>query len=222
MSPDSAAVAGEVGVVEDVVVEAVRREDVAAVVGLVERPVVAQRFGHEHEHAVVAQLVVLDDRQRLEGLSEADAVGDDAAAEALQLVDGADHAVALELVELFPDDRVADAGGGLDDALLVQLVATVAEEVMEDERVDQERVAVRRQRLQCGDRAPICGPDRLQARPLRVEPLAEQAALFRGLGRLDQAQRVAGRDAEPIGAEGERSEHDLLGPASPSRSTMAP
>ena len=84
MSPDSAAVAREVGVVQDVVVEAVGREDVAAVVGLVERPVVAQALGHEHQHAVVAQLVVLDDRQRLERLSEADAVGDDAAAEAVR------------------------------------------------------------------------------------------------------------------------------------------
>ena len=91
------AVAGEVGVVQHVVVEAVGGEDVAAVVGLVERPVVAQPLRAQHEHAVVAQLVVLDDRERLERLTEADAVGDDAAAEALELVDRADDAVALEL-----------------------------------------------------------------------------------------------------------------------------
>jgi hypothetical protein len=61
--------------------------------------------------------------QRLEGFAEADAVGNDAAAEALQLVDGADDAVALELVELLPDHRVANAGGGLDDALFVHASA---------------------------------------------------------------------------------------------------
>ena len=41
-----AAVAGEVGVVQNVVVEAVGGQEVAAVVGLVERPVVAQALGH--------------------------------------------------------------------------------------------------------------------------------------------------------------------------------
>ena len=125
----SAAVAGEVGVVENVVVEAVGGEEVAAVVGLVERPVVAEPLGHQHQHAVVAQLVVFDDGQGLEGLAEADAVGDDAAAQALQLVDGADDAVPLELVELLPDGGVADAGGGLDDALFVQFVPACLEEL---------------------------------------------------------------------------------------------
>ena len=141
MSPDSAAVAGEVGVVEHVVVEAVGGQEVAAVVGLVERPVVAQALGHQHQHAVVAQLVVLDDGQGLEGLAEAHAVGDDAAAEALQLVDGADHAVPLELEELLPDDGVADAGGGLDDALFVQLSSPLPEEVVQHQRVDREGIA---------------------------------------------------------------------------------
>ena len=134
-----AAVAREVGVVQDVVVEAVGREEVAAVVRLVERPVVAQALGTQHEHAIVAQLVVLDDRERLERLSEADAVGDDAAAEAVQLVDRADDAVALELVELLPDHRVADAGRRLDDALFVELVATVLEEVVEHQVIDERR-----------------------------------------------------------------------------------
>ena len=47
-----------------------------------------------------------------------------------ELVDRADHAVALELVELLPDHRVADAGRRLDDALFVQLVAAVTKEVV--------------------------------------------------------------------------------------------
>ena len=54
-----AAVAGQIGVIINVVVEAVDREDVAAVVGAVEAPVFAQPLRTEHEHAVVAKLVVL-------------------------------------------------------------------------------------------------------------------------------------------------------------------
>ena len=135
----SAAVAREVGVVENVVVEAVGGEEVAAVIGLVERPVVAQALRHEHEHAVVAQLVVFDDGERLEGLAEADAVGNDAAAEPFQLVDGPDDAVALELVKLLPDGGVADAGGGFDDALFVQFVTQVFENLEEGQVVDERR-----------------------------------------------------------------------------------
>jgi hypothetical protein len=57
----SACVAGEVSVVENVVIETVAGEEVAPVVGLVECPVVAQALGHQHQHAVVAKLVVFDD-----------------------------------------------------------------------------------------------------------------------------------------------------------------
>lgn len=105
--------------VEDVVVEAISGEDVTPVVGLVDRPVVSQAFGAEHEDSVVPQLVVLDDGQRLEGLAQTYAVGDDAAAEAVELVDGSDNAVPLELEELLPDRRVTDASRGFDYAVLV-------------------------------------------------------------------------------------------------------
>ena len=128
------------------------------------------RFGHEHQHAVVAQLVVFDDGQGLEGFAEADAVGDDAAAVAFEFVDRADDAVALELEELFPDDRVADAGRGFDDAFLVQLFAEILEEMKEDQEVDERRrlcaPSVRADasgsvlRVRCGG----------QAVPERIEP----------------------------------------------------
>ena len=49
-----ATVARQVGVVKYVVVEPISRESVAFVVGLVERPVVAQTLGCQHQHAVVA------------------------------------------------------------------------------------------------------------------------------------------------------------------------
>src|SRR5271165_419846 len=88
----SASVAGEVSVVENVVIEAVGGEEVAAVVGFVECPVVAQALGHQHKHAVVAKLVVFDDGESLEGFAEAHTVGNDAAAQSLQLVDGPDNA----------------------------------------------------------------------------------------------------------------------------------
>ena len=44
----AAFVSGEVCVIENVVVESIRCKDVALIVGLVERPVVAQAFGAQH------------------------------------------------------------------------------------------------------------------------------------------------------------------------------
>ena len=142
--------------IQDVVIEAIGREEVAAVVGFVQRPVVAQALGHQHEHTVVPELVVLDDRERLERLTEADAVGDDAATVALELGYRADHAITLKPVELLPDHRVADASGRLDDALFVEILTTVAEEVMQDERVDEERVTVCCERLEVADQVGLC------------------------------------------------------------------
>src|SRR5207237_7817413 len=115
--------------------EAISGEGIAAVIRLVEGPVVAQPLGDQDEHSIIAELVVFDDRERLEGLPETDAVRDDAAAEAVELVDRTHHAVTLELVELVPENGVADARGRLDDPLLVKRILSRAEEMVEDESV---------------------------------------------------------------------------------------
>src|SRR3546814_3630036 len=44
------AVARQVGMVQHVIIEAVACQDVAAIIGLVERPVVAQPLGTEHQN----------------------------------------------------------------------------------------------------------------------------------------------------------------------------
>ena len=137
-----ATVARQVGVVQDVVVEAVRRENVALVVGFVECPVVAQTLRRQHQNTVVAQLVVLDDRQSFEGFTEADAVRDDATTKAVQLVNGANYAITLELEQLLPHHRIADTGSGLDDSVLVHFVTAITKQVMQYQRVDGVWIAV--------------------------------------------------------------------------------
>jgi len=206
-----AAVAGQVGMVQNVVIEPIRGEDVAAVVGLVEGPIVAQALRAEDQRAVVAQLVVLDDGQRLEGLTQADAVGDDAAAEAVQFVDGADGGIALEAIELVPDDSVADTGGGLDDALLVQRLVSFAEQVVKDQRIDVVWDAMLRQFAQRLDEGSVQVALVAECIPLCLEPVGEHPTFFGGFRSLNQAQRIAGRDTQAVGAEGERAQHALLG-----------
>ena len=138
-------VARQIGVVENVVVEAIASEEVSAIIGAIEAPVVTQSLGAKNQSTIVAQLVILDDSQRLEGFAEPDTVGDDATAEAVELVDGAHNPVALELEKPLPYLGIANAGGRPDDPLFVEFVALDLEQVMQDQRVDAERVAMRRE-----------------------------------------------------------------------------
>ena len=196
-----AAVAREIGMVEDVVVEAVGGEEIALVVGFVKGPVVAQPLGAEHQHAPVAQFIVFDDGQGLKGLPQADAVGDNAAAEPVELVEGAQHAVALKFEELAPDDAVADAGRGIGEALLVERACVGAQDVAQDQVVDEGRRLGRGHLVQAGQNSFAIRAACL-ALPQQLEPARQGVRLGRGFGRLYKPELVAGSEAEAGGGEG--------------------
>jgi hypothetical protein len=86
--------------------------------------------------------MIFYDRERLERFTESHAVSNDAAAKSVQLIERANDAVVLELKQLLPDDGIADAGGGFDDPILVQPLATLTEQVQEDERIRSDRVVL--------------------------------------------------------------------------------
>ena len=94
----------------------------------IDRPVLAELLRTENEHALVFQLEVFDDGQRLEGFAQADAVGEDAAVVLEDFVDRAFDAVALELEKRLPNLGVHDL-----DVLVEQAAFfLVGEEVLED------------------------------------------------------------------------------------------
>ena len=131
-----AGVAREVRVVEHGVVEAVVRERIAVVVVLgPQGPVVTKTFGAQHQDAVVALLVVLDDGQGLVGLAQAHGVRDDAALVLLELADGAHNGIALEVVELVPHHGLLELEAGAQ--VVVDVTEEVAEQVVEREEVDE-------------------------------------------------------------------------------------
>ena len=134
-----AAIAGEIRVKEDVVPKPVLGQDVVLVVVAVGVPVGLELFGAKDEHVLVAHLVVLDDSQCAEGLAQAHAVGQDAAVVFLEFVDGADDRVALEIVELVPNDGVFEADLFVGQIVFVDLFQEVVEDVVERDEVDELR-----------------------------------------------------------------------------------
>jgi len=86
--------------------------------------------------------VVFDDGECFEGFPQTNAVGNDAAAKAVELVDSTHNAISLEFEELVPDHRVADACGGLHYALFIQPIVLFFEELMENQVVQRGRRAL--------------------------------------------------------------------------------
>jgi len=140
------------------IIEPVGGEEIPPIVGLIKSPVVAQALGAQHQNAIIAQLMVFDDRQGFKGFAETHAVGDDAASEAVELVNRADDAVPQEPEELLPDG-ISYACCRLDDALLVKLLAAITKQVEKDQRIDPQRPRMRREVFQLVDR-PIARVNR--------------------------------------------------------------
>jgi hypothetical protein len=112
---------------EHVVVEAIGGENVGREVGVVVRPILGELLRAQHEHGLVAQLVVLDDGKRGERLSQTNGVGEDAAVVGLQLVDDARRCVALEVVEALPNLRLLVARAIVRQHILVDVIEEVRE-----------------------------------------------------------------------------------------------
>ena len=79
------AIAGQVGVVEDVERKPIRGKRVADVIAGPQGPVVPQALRGQHEHALIPQLEIADDGKRLERLSQPHAIGNDASTPLSQL-----------------------------------------------------------------------------------------------------------------------------------------
>src|SRR5690606_25143497 len=86
----------QVRMVEYIVIESVGRQEIPAIIDRVQGPIVPEFFRAENEHAVVPQLIVLDNGESLKRLSYPDTAGQNATIVALDLVKCAQYRVALE------------------------------------------------------------------------------------------------------------------------------
>ena len=125
--------------IKHVIIEAVASQQIALVVDGIERPVITQFFGAEHQHPVITQFVILDDGKSLKRLAQPHTIRNDAAVVALKFVDGTEHSIALEFIELVPDQGVFEAGLAADDFFFVYVLQEILEDVVEGEEVNELR-----------------------------------------------------------------------------------
>ena len=134
-------------------------------------------------------------------------IGDDAAAKTGELVDRPDDAIPLKLVEFFPHDRGANAGGGVDDPVFVEPLAIAAEETIEDERVDQRRGPGFGELPHLADKLGSLRVSSRNGRPLGIKPGGEGRRFLGRLGALEERQGVGGRKTKPGRREGDGTNH---------------
>jgi len=94
-------VALQVGVAQHGIVEAIAKEDVRYQRACCSSTNYRRASLAEHEHRLVAQLIIFDYGQSRERLSQTNTIRQNAAVVGLQLVDDAGGCVPLEVIELF-------------------------------------------------------------------------------------------------------------------------
>ena len=81
-----------------IVVQAVCRNRIVDIIVFEGVPVLGQPLGTEHKHGFIAVFIILDDRQRCERFTKANAVCQNTAVELFKFIDDGQHGIALEVV----------------------------------------------------------------------------------------------------------------------------
>ena len=133
------AAAGQVGMKKYVVVQAICRNRVVDIIILIGVPVLGKLFRAEHQHGLVAALIVLDHRKGCEGFSESHAISQDTAVVSLKLIDDRKHRVALKVIEQAPDFTLLKSGRLVRQHVLGNIVQKFMKHVVERHKIDELR-----------------------------------------------------------------------------------
>ena len=122
---------------EHIVAQSVLLQRIVLVVALIGLPVVVQFLGAEHQHTLVAVLVILDDAQRREGLTQAYGVCQYAAIIGLEFIDDSQRRILLEVIEFVPNLRRLEACGLVGQHIFADVLQELIEDVVERHEVDE-------------------------------------------------------------------------------------
>ena len=128
--------AGKVGVIENVITQPVRRNGIVDIVAFVCIPVLRQLFRAENKNGFVAVLIILNDRERGEGLTQTNAVRQNTAVEFLKFTNDGKNSVPLEVVEHSPYFAFLEARCFIGQLVLRNIIKELFEDVIERDKID--------------------------------------------------------------------------------------
>ena len=128
--------AGEVGVAQNVIIEAIPGEDVGRQVAVVVQPVVREFLGAQHQHRAVAQFVIFHNGQSRECFTKPHAVGQDAAVVSFQLIDNAYCGITLKIEKLVPDQRALITRAVVGQDVFIDIIEEIPENIVEHQEID--------------------------------------------------------------------------------------
>ena len=121
--------------IQHIITERIITENISFVILLIQSPVVPEPLGADHQHFVVDQLIIFDDRQSFKSFSQTDTISNDTAIVFFQFLNCTQHAIFLEFVKFLPDQMFFNAGLGLNDFFFVQLADRVSKNVVQNQVV---------------------------------------------------------------------------------------
>ena len=127
----------QVSMEKNVVTQTVCGNGVVYIIIFIGVPVVGQLLGAENQNVLVPILVILNNRQSREGLTETDTISQDAAIELFQLIDDCQGCIFLIVKEQIPNLALLKAGSLIGQHIFRDVFQELVENVVKGKEVDE-------------------------------------------------------------------------------------
>ena len=132
-----ASITAEVCMKQHIIAQTVFFKRIVLIVALICIPVLIEFFRAEHQYALIAVLVILDDRNCRKGLTQTDRVSQDTTIIGLQLVDDGQSRILLEVIELIPYLRTFETRSLIGQHILADILQELIEDIIERDEIDE-------------------------------------------------------------------------------------
>ena len=130
LSVGSATSARQVAMEKDIIAQAVFGNRIVQIIALIGNPVVVEFLRTEHQHRLVAVLVIFDDAQSGKRLTQTDTVGKYATVVLLQFVDYSQTGIFLEVIQLVPYHAVLEHCSLVGKSIVGKVVEKLTEDII--------------------------------------------------------------------------------------------
>ena len=122
---------------QHIVTQAVARYRVVDIVATIGNPIIVQLLRAQHKNGLISVLLVFDNGQCCEGLTQTDGIGKDTAIKLLQLVDDSEASILLEVIEFIPYNAILETRSLIRQHIFGDILQELVEDVVQGYEVDE-------------------------------------------------------------------------------------